>query len=398
MFGFLSFPAALLAMGVSAIPGEEIPIQCRSGERAILRVQAESEHGESRTLRMILDTGADLCVVDTTSAKGLVNGSFQHLEATGFAGRRRPSLKRTLRGLRLGGVSQSSVPVLVMDLTERNKWLDEPVDGLLGMSFLAGRRFLVDPFRACFVWDGEAPSQRSHPLKTRGSFFYLQMKVAGRETEALMDTGASGTLYTSATPRGLSLEADCEMGSGIDGFVRLGRTRADLELFGEFFRRRPIWIGGSSTAILGTAFLLAGPTSFDFKKGLIQVPVDAAGRLLRAPSMPTEVSFPICWNRKGSEPFLEVAPMPNCHRWRRAGFRAGDRVLAVGAILERELNLAKINALILDGQILDWKVRRKDQVLELKNPSEDRRLECLEEELTPPSPPAAASTPPVRMN
>lgn len=364
----------------TAARGEEIPIQCRPGERVILEIEAVAEVGKPRTLRMILDTGADLCVVDAAAAKGLVNGRFQQMEAKGFAGRPRATLKRTLIGLRLGKVSQSSVPVLVMDLSERNKWLDEPVDGLLGMSFLGGRRFLVDPARARIIWEGEVQSRRSFPLKSRGSFLYVPMRVAGREIEALMDTGASGTLYTSSTPRGLALDADCEMGSGIDGFVRLGRTRADLELFGEVFRRRPIWIGGSSTAILGSAFLFAGPTAFDLEKHQIHLSVDAEGKLLRAPSMPTEVSFPICWNRKGREPFLEVAPMPSCHRWYRAGFRAGDRVLGVGAAVERELSLAKINTLLLDGQVLTWSLRRKDRMLELKNPSEDRRLERLEEE------------------
>ena len=392
MFGFLACLAA--CTGLMAFPaGEEIPIQCRPGERVILEVAAMTEAGKPRTLRMILDTGADLCVVDAASAKGIVNGMFKQVEAKGFAGRSRPTLKRTLIGLSLGKVSQSSVPVLVMDLGERNKWLDEPVDGLLGMSFLGGRRFLVDPARARFVWEGEVSSSRSFPLKSRGRFLYVPVRVAGREVEALMDTGASGTLYTSSTPRGLTLDVDCEMGSGIDGFVRLGRTRADLELFGEHFRRRPIWIGGSSIAILGSTFLFAGPTAFDLEKHQIHLSVDASGRLLRAPSMPTEVSFPICWNRKGREPFLEVAPMPDCHRWYRAGFRAGDRLLAVGPTTERELSLAKINALLLDGQVLAWSLRRKDRILELKNPSENRRLERLEEEeLSPPSPPVTGET------
>jgi len=396
MCGILSCTlAAWMFLGPSA-QETGIPIQCRPGERAILRVQAESEKGGTRFLRMILDTGAEYCVVDRASAPGLVNGRFQLLEATGFAGRKRQSLKRTLIGLRLGSVYQSSVPVLVMDLGERNKWLDEPVDGLLGMSFLAGRRFLIDPFRACLVWEGELSSYRSIPLKRRGSFRYLPIKVAGGETEALMDTGASGTLYASSLPRGLAYEADCEMGSGIDGFVRLGRTRADLELFGDFFRRRPIWIGGSSSPILGSAFLLAGPTVFDLERDLIHLPMDAGGKLLRAPSMPTEVSFPICWNRKGPETFLEVAPMPSCHRWYRAGFRAGDRVLAVGSTPARELSLARINALLLNGEVLVWSLQRKQRGLELKNPSEDRRLESLEEELRSASPPAAGSTPSVR--
>ena len=185
----------------------------------------------------------------------------------------------------------------------------------------------------------------------------------------------------------------------MDGFVRLGRTRADLELFGESFRRRPIWIGGSSSAVLGASFLLAGPTCFDLKNRVIQVPVDSEGRLLRAPSVPSEVSFPICWNRKGREAFLEVAPMPTCHRWVRAGFRAGDRVLKVGS--EQELSLDRINTLIRDGQIRAWSVLRGNRTLELKNPREDRRIERLDEldegdALSPPSPPAAGATPPVR--
>jgi|GEM_PF-2381918 len=404
MFGSFACTVGAMATGIgfaNPSPKDSIPILCRPGERAILSVEAETQAGRFRPLRMILDTGAALCVVDTVSAQGLVNGMFQVQEATGFAGRPRRVLKRTLKGLRLGKVSQSSVPVLVMDLSERNKWLDEPVDGLLGMSFLAGRHFLVDPSRASLVWEGELPLGRSLPLKARGSYFYTTVKVAGVETEVLLDTGASGTLYVSSLPRGLALEADCEMASGIDGFVRLGRARADLELIGETFLRRPLWVGGSSSAILGAAFLLAGPTVFDLRRDRILLSVDAAGKLLQAPSIPAEVSFPICWNRKGAEPFLEVAPMPACHRWQRAGFQAGDRVLAVGATSGRGLSLAGINGLIRDGQVLVWTLQRKGRALEVRNPPENRRLDRLDEQdegdaLSPPSPPAAAATPPVR--
>jgi hypothetical protein len=364
VFGLL--PALMVGVltQVDLRAAEAIPIQCRPGERAIVTVEALSESGKPRLLRMILDTGAELCVVDEASAHGLVNGAFRLLEAGGFAGRRRHAMKRTLRQLRLGSVSQPSVPVLVMDLVERNKWMDEPVDGLLGMSFLAGRRFLVDPQRGCLVWDGQLPGGR----------------VVAREVEALADTGATGTLYLGSMPRRLALDGDCELGGGIDGFVRLGKGRADLEVFGETFPRRPLWIGGSSTAILGAFFLLAGPTVFDFRAQKIELSQEPGGRLVRAPALPEEVSVPVCWNRKGKVPCLEVAPMPACHRWLRAGFRPGDRVLSVGSIPGGELTLARINTLIRDGQIRVWTLQRGEKVLELSNPREDRRDDRLEEE------------------
>lgn len=385
--------ALVVLVGFSA-HAAEIPIEARPGERVILKVEAKRKDGTYRTLRMILDTGAKSCVVDAASASDIVTGMFKLLEATGFSGRGRRALQRTLRELRVGEASQTSVPALVMDLSERNKWQDEPVDGLLGMSFLEGRRFLVDPHRACLVWNGSFAPSRSIPLKAHQNYFYLPVFVAGNKVEALMDTAASGTLYVGHLPRGLAFLADCEMGSGIDGFVRLGKTRADLKVFGENFARRPIWIGGSE-AVLGASFLLAGPTQFDLKEHVIQVPMDAQGKLMRAPSVPDEVAFPICWNRKGRLPFLEVAPMPTCHRWYLAGFRAGDRVLNVGNA--SDLTLARINSLIRDGQAFDWSLQRGKQALVVKNPREDRRRDRLEEaeSFSLPFPPATGATPSV---
>jgi WD40 repeat protein len=72
--------------------------------------------------------------------------------------------------------------------------------------------------------------------------------------------------------------------------------------------------------------------------------------------------------------------MPACHRWLRAGFRPGDRVLSVGSIPGGELTLARINTLIRDGQIRVWTLQRGEKVLELSNPREDRRDDRLEEE------------------
>jgi len=387
---------AALFLGSAALgaaqPQAGIPIESRPGERVILKVEAKTDRGQTRTMRMLLDTGARFCVVDRASTPGLVTGMFKLLEATGFSGRSRHALKRTLIELRLGQVSQTSVPVLVMDLSERNKWQDEPVDGLLGMSFLEDRRFLVDPFQATFSWEGEVARPRTIPLKARDGYFYLPVQVAGKAQEALLDTGASGTIYVSSPPPGIPLESDCEMGSGIDGFARLGRGRADLDLFGERFVRRPFWSGGSG-AVLGAAFLLAGPTVFDLKGQVLQVSLDETGKLLRAPSLPGEVSFPICWNRKNPEAFLEVAPMPTCHRWYLAGFRPGDRVLAVGSDAGKGLTLTRLNGMLRDGQVLDWRLLRGQKPIQLRNPSEDRRRDRLDEQdegdaLSPRFPPA----------
>lgn len=359
-----------------------LPLEIEPGEKAVITVEAGTGTGGFRNLRMILDTGAKLCVVDSRVAREITGGLAKQATATGFAGRPRPIQIRTLKALKLGSVIQPDVPVMVMDLAERNRWLDEPIDGLLGMSFLDGRRFLVDPAKARFHWEGSHQPSRTFQLKRIAGYLYAPVRAEGEGQMALLDTGADGLICLSRAPRGAVFSDACELGSGTDGVVRLGKARVDLQVFGEAFPQRPTLVGGGAGAILGARFLLAGPTRFDFREDTVSLPVDEVGRLVRAPLLAKETFCPILWNRQHADPFLEVAPLPACHRWYQAGFRGRDRILAAGPLRGPQLNLTCINQAIRDGQILVWSVQRGRETLELRNPSEDRWNDRLELDAT----------------
>ena len=371
----MNMPFLLLLLpfvGIAWAQDPGLPLECEPGEKAVIFVEAETSPGQFRKLRMVLDTGAKLCVVDPRVARGILGGLPKQGSATGFANRPRPVQLRTLKRLRVGSVVQQDVPVMVMNLAERNRWLDEPIDGLLGMSFLEGRCFLVDPGRAWFQWEGTHSPSCAFPLVRDNGYFYTSVQMGGEQVRALLDTGAGGGFIISHAPRGTLFSDACEIGSGTDGVVRIGKTRMDLRLFGDTFLQRPVLVGGGAGAIVGAAFLLAGPTRFDFHRDALSLPLDGDGRLLRSPLLPKETFFPILWNRKKADAFLEVAPLPACHRWYQAGFREGDRIVAVGELVPPLLNLTRINLALRDGQILAWKVQRGKEILALNNPSEDR--------------------------
>lgn len=363
---------ALLLCTLLQAQSPDIPVTTQPGSWVILTVEARTDKGAYRPLRMVLDTGATSCVVDRGISSDLVNGKFEQGKGRGFGGMGKPVLARTLKGLRLGVAEQDNVPVLVMDLEEVNRWRDDPVDGLLGMSFLMGRIFMVDPQRGILRWNVRLEPSRTIAVTLSPSPHAL-VKVGNQEHQALLDTGASGALAIPTAPPGSVALSDCDMGWGVDGIRKLGHVRLDIKVFGDHFTGR-MATTGAGLPIIGAPFLLAGPTWFDFSRNTIGLPLDRQGRLVRLKAtLPEWISIPVCWNRKGTEAFLELSPMLTCSPWYQAGFREGDRVEAVGPSPVSTLTLTRINEIIRDGSVLEWRLQRKKQVLALKNPKVDRR-------------------------
>lgn len=350
-----------------ALPQPASPLEGAPGSRVIIAVQAQQADGKTRTLRMLLDTGAVTCMLDRRAAEGLLLGFPREVQVGGFAPGTRTAHRYSFRSLSLGGVARSQVPVVVMDLERSQRWSDSPVDGFLGMSFLEGTTFTLNPQSRAFHWGVAAPISRWIPLQPPLRDPRPLAKVTwGKGTrELLLDTGAEGTIYGLDLP----LDGNCEIAGGLTGVRPIGVGYQDLLLFGESYPGTRVHSGGGQL-ILGAAFLCAGPTVFDFKEGRLGLSTDAQGALLRSPALSEEAFSPVAWNRRGPAPFLEVAELPTCNRWYRAGFREGDRILKVDSLGGETLNLTRLNALLILGRSLSFTVQRGKNVLQLLSPPE----------------------------
>lgn len=369
----------LLALCAVVARAQEVPLELGLHQELILRVEAVAEDGRTRPLRMLLDTGSVQCLLDPAAAKGLVLPAFAQVRVGGFAGGERPALARRLRELRSGEAVQPDLPVLVMGLAAVNRWLDHPVDGILGMGFLAGRRFTVDAARGVLRWDGATLDGRKEPLvfKPGDPRPWMALRLGGRPFLGLADTGAGVALVAPEGTPQATLLPECDTVAAVDGTRTVREARVDAEAFGERFGGRRAVLAGSHP-ILGVPFLLAGPATFDLKQGSLILAL-RDGRLPKPdPASEGARTLPMAWNRTGAEPFLEVDDLPRCHRWHRAGFRTGDRVLAAGPLEGATLTLEALDHLLRQGRILAWTLQRGRKRVTLANPNEDPRLEPLD--------------------
>lgn len=350
-----------------AQPAPSVPLETAPGSRMVIPVQALHADGKPRTLRMLLDTGAVTCMLDRRAAEGLLVGVPREVQVSGFAPGTRAAHRYSFRNLSLGGHGRDQVPVVVMDLERSHRWSDNPVDGLLGMSFLEGRTFTLNPHARSFQWGIAAPIGRWIPLlpPTRDPRPLAKMPWGKGSLELLLDTGAEGTLYGVDLP----LDGNCEIAGGLTGVRPIGVGYQDLNLFGEHFPGTRVHSGGGQL-ILGATFLCAGATVFDFKEGRLGLSTDAQDRLLRAPALAEEAFSPIAWNRRGTHPFLEVVDLPSCNRWYRAGFREGDRILSVEELSGPSLTLGRLNALLIQGRALPFALQRGKTTVNLLSPPE----------------------------
>ncbi len=370
--------AALLALATLA-RAQAVPVSTGFHHKVILQVEALHADGTWRTLRMMLDTGAQSCLLATDSARGLTAGTFTPTAMAGFAGGSRPALARRVRAFRSGAQRQADVPALVTDLEEVNRWLDEPLDGVLGLSFLRDRTFTVDLGAGTLTWGGAPAPGREVPLQPRGADPrpWTEVRLGGKRHTALVDTGASVALVVPEGTSGLRLLPECDLAAGVDGSRTIHEGRLAVDALGEHLAHRKALVGGG-TVILGVPFLLAGPATFDLKGGRLTFGLQGAHLPAWDPAREGARSLPVAWNRRVDPPRLEIQDLPHCHRWYRAGFRKGDQVVAVGPLQGRGLTLEALDRHLAQGRLYRWTLLRKGQEVLRENPDEDPRKEPLD--------------------
>lgn len=240
-----------LALLIGAFLGAEArrkpiaaPLEENEDGYLILRVRLHDRAGGARTFRFLLDTGAATSMIDT-SVPSRFFWDIQGVQAKTVDGTSQEAAARavTLKRVDVSGLVRDEVPAMRADLKHSmlGRMQDEPVDGLLGMSFLRNTRFLLDAGRKQVLWGADFPEGPCHRIQIGpDDHAYLDLTVRGAAVRAVLDTGNGGGFIL---PKRLAPDAGgtpSGVGTGMHGgFVPTYRARLDISTGGRRIPKMP---------------------------------------------------------------------------------------------------------------------------------------------------------------
>lgn len=325
--------------------------------------------GTSRAFRFILDTGADWCVVD----KSVPSEFFwddPHTESTArdIADQALPTESVLLKRVEVGDLTRDGIYAARMDLqAQMGRFQDQPVDGILGMTFLRGTRFLLEPDEHRLIWWGYHFSPGATlPLSTSpGSLPSLSIRMGDQTVEAEVDTGSTGGLDLPAALRP-TRTGEKTVSQGVSGVAIAGEIQAipTIEAGGYTWRHVPVdFQEGTKLGRIGLDVWLASKVCFDFVTRHVTLTLDKAGSLplRREPNR----RLPLLWDRSGAVPRLVVALVKPGSPMEKAGCRVGDVLLQAGSLKGQALTRRAVQDLVASGPRHGWIVLRSGKEVPL---------------------------------
>lgn len=329
----------------------------------ILKVSLHDRARGSRTFRFLLDTGAATTMIDRTVPDRFF-WDVQGIKASAVDGTSKEDAVQavTLKRVDVAGLLRDEVPAMRMDLKNSmlGRMQDEPVDGILGMSFMRNTRFLLDAKGKRVVWGAAFPEGERHRIQIGpDDHACLDLKANGRTLSAILDTGNGGGLILpkSAVPAGSV--APGGVSTGIHGnLVPNFEARLDVAAGGRGWRSVAARLEeAEDCANLGLRIFKAGPTYFDFTFKLLVLPSGPQGSWAILPEEPSR-KLTLAWTRRVGKAWLEVLHVVPGSAFERAGLRAGDQLVKVGSLEGAVLSLRSVGHLLSAGQACTWIVRR----------------------------------------
>lgn len=329
--------------------------------------------GLSRTFRFILDTGAGWCAVD----KSVPTEFFwndPHIQTTlrDVADQAVPAETVVLKRVEVGDLSRDMIQATRVDLrAQMGRFQDQPVDGILGMSFLHGTRFLLEPAEGRLVWWGNHPSPGATlPLADSADHLpSLSLRLGGQSVLAEVDTGSTGGLDL---PASMDAEASGQatLSQGLSGVTLSGRERVPSAVeTGAFAWVRPAvdFQAEAKVGRIGLDVWLADRVCFDFTTRQVTLTPDRTGNLplRREPHR----RLPLMWDRTGAEPRLVIALVKPGSPMEKAGCRVGDLLVRVGSLRDAALTRRAVQDLVASGVPHTWTVLRAGTEVQLTFPA-----------------------------
>ncbi len=360
--------------------GVVTPLEVDENGLLIVKVRLSSKKPgvPDREFRFVFDTGATLNVLDLSVPPDFFweepkkpKGATDTVgDATG---QRITTRIVCLKRLEFAGMMRDDLPAYRMDLkgTMLGSIQDEPVDGILGMNFLRGTRFVLDPGTREIRWWQDIPGHRIPLTYSENDHPTLTVKVAGTDVPCALDTGGNGGFQMTGDADE-SDHPEAFLYSGASGEVKQGKiVKIDrLESAGKAWVKVPLELvkAGEGGANIGREVLWAAPLGLDFIDQWATFTLDAQGNLpyRKAPSRPL-----LHWERPPEGKRLRMSRLNASGRWAKAGLKEGDEVLAIGTLEGKTLNLRSAMALSKGGVAHTWRVRRDGAELLLNIPAGD---------------------------
>lgn len=319
----------------------------------------------TRTFRFELDTGSGWCVVDQSVPSEFFWDENQILASPrDVANQAVASSTVLLKRIEVGGVTKDGIIASRMDLRNQiGRVQDQPMDGILGMSFLRGTRFLLEPKENRLIWWGYhfSPGITVPFTVGNGGVPWLTLRLGNQETPAILDTGMSGglDLPPGLRPKG---EGEAMVSAGMSGKQVAGsQMMVDRLVAGTgAWRHVPVnFQAEGSTGRIGTDVWLAAPVCFDFITDHLTFSVDAEGNLpiRREPSG----KLPLMWDRSGDIPHLVVVLVKPGSAMEKAGCKVGDVLIQAGNLQGPMLTRRAVQDLVALGVKHTWVVGRNGQ-------------------------------------
>ena len=319
------------------------PLTWDTQGRPVVQVHLRAKNGQERAFRFLLDTGCEVTLVDrSVPATFLDQDATRHMRVTD-AGGQDISSRVGEADLEVGGIHKRVLATRI-DMAETRCWQDKPIDGVLGMDFLAGARFVLAPQVGTITWDPAEDLQGTTvPLAFLGHKSpQVTLQVGTQTVLATVDTGCADSFRL---PGALHPGTESLQVVTIGGFG--GRTSSSQGVLTSLNCGPATWWNvqatfGSGPVLLGSAALFSGPTEFDL----------AGGRLILSSLTvrPHPVEIPIVWDRSGKRPVLRVVAVGSDNVLSRAGAHVGDVVVQVadlkGPRLTREALLALLERVL----------------------------------------------------
>ena len=296
----------------------------------------------------LLDTGADMTVLDLAAAKRL------GIRPTGELAQLAGIFKRIFfirsPGIQLGGARVDPQTLAALDLATGEFGENFPgIDGILGYDFLSRFVVVIDypaarltliP-RATFT---PAPDDAPVPATLDGSSLLIQVAVGKSQGDFLLDTGSGGGILVQNLPGQAELVSEAERLHKIPKGARFGSGQADLWGAWADVQVGPYRWGHAPIAVVdprsarGSSFAGAGNVGAGYLCHF-RLTVDLAGpRVWLAQELPFRgaeraASFGLQLLREGGR--LVARSLTEQGPAARAGLKDGDEILAVDGLRTR---------------------------------------------------------------
>jgi hypothetical protein len=333
-------------------------------------------HEKPKAFRFALDTCSSVCAIDSSIPPNFFwDDLATNLVWTG------PKTSCILpvvviKRMQVGGMTRDGIAAFRMNLKESmlGRFQDDPVDGILGMSFLQGTRFILNLSEKRMEWWGKPwPKGTTLPIRydSRKSPF-VSLQLDGREGECWLGTAITVGI---ALPWNLRPEGKGQpiISHGIDGLVDAGETLEvpEINAGSDAWKNVKVSFQKQQMGEIGLDVWSGGAACFDFVTDRLTLTSSEEKGLMihRNPIL----RLPLSWDRKGGTPKLSVHFVKTGSPMESAGFHAGDEIVRVGPLPSGSLSRRAIQDLVAKGAPLRWILKRNGQSVQLVFPKHEAR-------------------------